>query len=74
MVSHHPAKFGGHRHCDSGDMMFLVSKEENSSCSCFNPPLLFNFQRTWVESTRHILLTPILVTRAQSSNWVNSGK
>ena len=40
MVSHHPAKFGDHRHCGSGDM-FLVAEEENSRCSCFNPPLLF---------------------------------
>ena len=40
MVSHHPAKFGGHRHCGSGNM-FLVGKEENSRCSRFNPPLLF---------------------------------
>ena len=42
MVSHHPAKFGDHRHCGSGDIMFLVAEEENSRCSCFNPPLLFN--------------------------------
>ena len=39
MVNHHPAKFGGHRHCTSRDM-FLVAEEENSRCSCFNPPLL----------------------------------
>ena len=42
-LSHDPAKFGGHRHCGSGDIMFLVAKEENSRCSRFNPPLLFNF-------------------------------
>ena len=24
MVSHQPAKFGGHRHCGSGDIMVLV--------------------------------------------------
>ena len=24
MVSHHPAKFGGHRHYGSGDMMFVM--------------------------------------------------
>ena len=24
MVSHHPTKFGGRRHSDSGDAMFLV--------------------------------------------------
>ena len=41
MVSHHLAKFGDNRHCGSGDM-FLVAEEENSRCSRFNPPLLFN--------------------------------
>ena len=51
MVSHHPAKFGDHRHCGSGDKMFLVAEGENSTCSRFNPPLLFNP----VESTRHIV-------------------
>ena len=57
------------------DIMFLVAKEENSRCSHFNPSLLFNFQMTWVESTRHIIsLTPIMVTGAQSSNLTNSGK
>ena len=24
MISHTPAKFGGHRHCGSGDIKFLV--------------------------------------------------
>ena len=43
MVSHHPAKFGGHRHCASGGIMFLAAKEENYRCSCSNTPLLFNF-------------------------------
>ena len=42
MVSHHSAKFGDHRYCDSGDIMFLVAEEENSRLSSFNPPLLFN--------------------------------
>ena len=42
MVSHHPTKFGDHRHCGSGDIMFLVAEKENSRCSRFNPALLFN--------------------------------
>ena len=42
MVSHHLAKFGEHRHCGSGDIMLLVAEEENSRCSRFYPPLLFN--------------------------------
>ena len=40
MVSHHPAKFGGHRHCCNGDL-FLVAEEEDSRCSRFSPPSLF---------------------------------
>ena len=34
MLSHHPAKFVGHRHCGSGDIMFLVAEEEN--CRCYH--------------------------------------
>ena len=36
-----PAKFGGRRHCGSGDMMLLVVAEQDSSCFCVNPPLWF---------------------------------
>ena len=43
-VSHHPAKFGGHRHYGSGDRMFLVVEVQDSSCRCFNPPLVFIFK------------------------------
>ena len=32
MVRHHPVKFGGHRHCGSGDIMFLVVEEQDSTC------------------------------------------
>ena len=41
MVGQHPAKFGSHWHWGSGDIIFLVSEEENSRCSGFNPPFLF---------------------------------
>ena len=66
MIRHLPAKFGDHRHCVSGDIIFLVAEEEI-------PDALASIRhyclRTWVESTRHIiLLTPILVTRAQNGN------
>ena len=40
MVSHQPAKFGGHRHCGIEDT-FLVVAEQDSTCPCLNPPLLF---------------------------------
>ena len=36
MVSHHPAKFGGHRHSASGDIMFLVVERHDSTCSRLN--------------------------------------
>ena len=29
MVSDHPAKFGSHKHCGTGDMMFLVVEEQD---------------------------------------------
>ena len=34
-MGYHPAKFGGYRHCGSGDIMFLVvsSKQEDSISS-----------------------------------------
>ena len=44
MVSHHPERFGDHRHCGSVDIMFLVAEEKNSRCLRFNPLLLFAFE------------------------------
>ena len=31
MVSHQPAKFGGHKQCESGHIMFLVAQEQDST-------------------------------------------
>ena len=31
-VCHHPTKFGGHRYCDSGDMIVLVCNVIKGSC------------------------------------------
>ena len=39
MVNHHPAKFAGHRHCGSRDIILLDA--EDSSCSRFSLLLLF---------------------------------
>ena len=44
MISHHPAKFGGHRHCGRG-VKFLVAEELDSTCSCLKPRLLFISKR-----------------------------
>ena len=63
MVNHHPATFGGHRHCGSGDIMLLVAEEENSRCSCFNPPLLFISKGHGLKAHG---ISYILVTRAPS--------
>ena len=65
MVSIHPAKFGGHRHCGSGDIIFLIAEEEDSRCSRFNPPLLFISKGNGLKAHGiSVLVTPILVTRA----------
>ena len=36
MVSHNPAKFGGHSDCGSRDK-FKVVEDEDSICPCLNP-------------------------------------
>ena len=41
MVSHHCAKFVGHSHSTSGDIMFLVVEEQDCTWSHLNLPLLF---------------------------------
>ena len=42
MVSPHPFKFGVHSSCGSGDIMFPVAEEEDSTrYSRFNPSSLF---------------------------------
>ena len=44
MVSHHPVKIGGHRHCGQKDVMFLVAEEQYFRCSLFNRSLLFIYK------------------------------
>ena len=41
MVSHHPGKFGDHKHCGSRDMMFLVVEGQDSICNHLNLQILF---------------------------------
>ena len=55
MVNHHPAKFGGHRQCGSGDIILLVVEEHVSTCFCLNPLLWFICLKECLESTKHIL-------------------
>ena len=42
MVSQHTAKFGGARHCGSGDMMFFVVEGQHSTYPRLDPPLLLS--------------------------------
>ena len=41
MVTHHPDKFGDHKHCDSGDIMFLI---------CYVTTCLKVYVNLWVEA------------------------
>ena len=41
MAGHYLATFGGHRHCGSGDIIFVVVEEQDSTCPRLDPPLLF---------------------------------
>ena len=41
MVSHHCAKFVGHSHSTSGDIIFLLVEEQDCTWSHLNLPLLF---------------------------------
>ena len=100
-ISHHPAKYCHHRHCDSGDIMILachlilqdhVIKEscdfcgweplmisqypakfgDHRHCGSADVMLLVVEEENFRCSQHIILLTPILVTRTQSSwtkNW-----
>ena len=40
MVSHHSAKYGGERHCGSGDIILSVAERKDSTGSKLNIPLL----------------------------------
>ena len=65
IISHHPAQFGGHRYCVSGDIMFLVAAEKDSKCSPLNPPLHFISKGHGLKAQRIIIsITPIMVTQA----------
>ena len=67
-LSHHPAKFGGARHCDSGDLIFLAIEEQAPTCSCLNPPLLFisNAHGILGSHTRRLTIKGTLMKRLAS--------
>ena len=45
MLRHHPAKFGGYRHCGSEDK-FLVIEEQDSTC-LLKSVVTINLWSTW---------------------------
>ena len=45
IVNHYLPKLGGHKHCGSGDMTFLVAEEENPRWSHFSLGSLFISKR-----------------------------
>ena len=55
MVSHHPEKFDGHRHCGSVYMIILVVEEEHSGWSCFNHNYCLSLKdMTWKHTAYYI--------------------
>ena len=55
MVSHHPEKSDGHRHCGSVYMIILVVEEEHSRWSCFNHNYCLSLKdMTWKHTAYYI--------------------
>ena len=52
MVSHHPAKFGGHKHCGNRDKMILAVEEQDSTCS--HQSLMSLQHMAWKHNTYHV--------------------
>ena len=86
MKSHHLAGFEYHRLCGSGDM-FLVVEDQDSTCVCGNPTLLFiskahgamlshaKFQNIDIALCPGVHESrPLLVRRISSRSWRNTKK
>ena len=74
MISHHPAKFDGHRQCGSREIMFLVVAWQDSSALAYSPPpppsplapitvYLYLYHMTWKHRTYHVDKSHIGYTR-----------
>ena len=59
MVSQHTAKFGGPRHCDSGDLMFFVVEGQHSTYPRLDPPLLLSPKHMACHAHTHEISGPI---------------
>ena len=73
MVSHHPAKFGGHRHYGNGDMFSvgICLEGQNSGWPCLDPSLLFILCHAYthkISGGRHnnLLVRPMKDSRSWS--------
>ena len=53
MVSYHPAKFGGHRHSDSGDIIILVLQDQSVMLLYGWEPIKVSYHPTKFGSHRH---------------------
>ena len=69
-VSHHPAKFRDHRHCGGVDIIYLVVKEQDSTC-LLKPP---SFISKAHGMKAYDMLCSVLVTETKNSNKWNIGK
>ena len=56
MVSHHPLKFGGHRPCGSGDIIFFVAEKEISDAvASIHHYRLFFIDMSWKHAAYHFI-------------------
>ena len=75
IVNHYPSKFGSYGHCSREDVMALVVEGHHSTCSHFNPPLLFIYKARNMKAHDIKIISPILVTRFVGNKlWKNSKK
>ena len=70
MVSHHFAKFGGQKHCVSGDIIFLVVEEQDCTYSLYIRHCYLCLKHVTrhtheISERRH---SPVLVTSVYGSN------
>lgn len=72
MVNHNPAKFGGHRYCSGGYIIFSVVKGNDSTCSCLNLALLFIFEA--LATKPHDKPCSVLASDGKNINKSNTGK
>ena len=55
VVSYHPVNFGGHKHCGSVDLIFLVVEWQNSTYPHFHPQLLHSLKDMFWKHTAYYI-------------------